>query len=204
MKKYWFALFLFPIVFLFGCGKTGDTAPPNYFPLVNGYQWQYHAKLLIGTVESQSTNETRTVNGTSQLTGSLTVINLIVSHESGSSDILYYSADETGIYQYGSAAHPTLEATQILAFPLTPGKSWKQSSLLLQAIGEEKVTVPAGTFEAMKVMDTNGDIIAWYTDGVGLVKYSVEDITITTIEAGTGNMINVSANYTSELVSKNF
>jgi hypothetical protein len=51
------------------------------------------------------------------------------------------------------------------------------------AIGPEKITVPAGSFETIRVesdykiefRDERSKSISWYASGVGLVKYSVND-----------------------------
>jgi hypothetical protein len=49
-----------------------------------------------------------------------------------------------------------------------------------QVIGTEKVVVPAGTFQAMKMVSKVADgpalktVTTWYADGVGMVKTETE------------------------------
>jgi hypothetical protein len=187
-----------------GCGQTGSTPAPNYFPHENGYRWVYKTQLNIGTVESWRLDQTCHVGGTSQLTGGLTVINFVMSVEASSPITYYYYTDATGVYNYGNSSHPTTEADQILAFPLEAGKVWTRNAsepLLSEAIGIEDVTVPAGTFRAMKVTIGNGDFYEWYADGVGLVKTLI-NLVVTTLEAG--KVIVAEGTFVRELKSKNF
>jgi hypothetical protein len=193
-------------VSLIGCGQTQSASSPNYFPHENSYRWEYKSKLYVGTIENFSINETDYINGTTTLPSGLTVINFIISDEASSPNTFYYYVDDTGVYRYGNAAHPTTEAYQILAFPLEVGKVWTRGGsepMTCTAISIEDVTVPAGTFRAMKVMVGDSSYYEWYTDGVGLVKTLV-NLVVATYEAGTGRIITAEGVYNEELTSKNF
>jgi len=122
------------------------------------------------------------------------------------SDYHYYMTHgETGVYSYGSSAYPTTEARLSVPFPLESGTKWRSGvGLLMQAVAEEDVTVPAGIFRTIKVSLLEDDgrdsgFYYWYADGVGLVKYYAE------IEASTTGTIESGKNtFTMELYSKNF
>lgn len=194
------------LVGLIGCSQTASQPAANYFPHENGYQWGYKNSIYVGTVEISSLNETRYIDGTTRLSSGLTVINFIMSDEASSPTTFYYYIDETGVYKYGSAAHPTTEADQILAFPLETGKEWvrgRSGPQTCVAVGIEDIMVPAGAFKAMKVMVGDSDFYEWYAEGVGLVKTLV-NLIVATFEAGTGRMITAEGAYIGELTSKNF
>ena len=201
------ALVILAAVVIIGCGhKVTIQADPNYFPSVNGYRWVYEEKLFLGTVESWHMEQTAYISGTSQLPTGLVVINMVMTDEVSSPTTYYYSVNATGVYNYGNSNHSTTEADRILAFPLVAGQTWTRSmspALSSVALGFENVTVPAGTFRAMKVMTNNGDFYEWYSDGVGLVK-TLMNVIVTTFEAGTGRVVATEGTYARELKSKNF
>jgi hypothetical protein len=68
------------------------------------------------------------------------------------------------------------------------GKKWHQGTDIMEVVGQEDVTVKAGTYKsAWKVKMSNSDveIFLWYAKGVGLVKVSSETQTpemMTTLE----------------------
>lgn len=193
------------LVGLIGCSQLASQPAANYFPRENGYSWVYKDSFITsGEVEITSETETRKVDGTTLLPSGLTAINFVSSSEWAVSATTYYYVDGAGVYHYGTAAHPTTEAQQILAFPLEAGKVWTRSgSMICEAIGAEDVTVPAGTFRAMKVLVGGTDYYEWYADGVGLVKGQIS-LMIATLEAGTGRFIPTEGFYIVQLTSKNF
>ena len=188
---------------LIGCSQLASQPSANYFPRENGYRWVYQNSFLTsGEVEITSETETVVVNGTTLLPGGLTAINFVSSSEWNGTSTDHYYVDGTGAYRYGTAAHPTTEAMQILAFPLETGKMWVREGLgICEAVGVEEVVVPAGTFRAMKVMVGGSDFYEWYADGVGLVKVQLS-LLIATLEAG--RFIPAEGFYVVQLTSKNF
>jgi hypothetical protein len=94
---------------------------------------------------------------------------------------------EQGVYELPDqkAAHPRKRC--LLDHPLKPDTTlewkWDAGTETLKALGPEKVTVPAGTFEAVRVewwitLPSVRDPVlvktCWYAQGVGLVKKTDE------------------------------
>jgi hypothetical protein len=105
----------------------------------------------------------------------------------------YYQVTDSGVYYYGNSFSSIDQGRVILDFPLSVGKSWTvystgEESRTASVIGDEDVTVPAGTFSCYKVSYiswrgtaevSSADI--WYGDGVGIVKSIT--MTASTIES---------------------
>src|SRR3989339_902018 len=194
------SLFLVVLVFVvaigvFGCAQQGtevaNVQAQSYFPHEDGYSWEYHSSWIFdGTREAYSDTKTRYFDGTTTLANGLVVQNFMVSGEAitlpaTAADTLKafailegslcYYISETGVYTYGSVKNPTTEAELIIPLPLKVGDFWAGSYAIYEVICTEEVTVPAGTFSAIKIgmtfLDTNEpNAFDWYAPGVGLVK----------------------------------
>ena len=63
----------------------------------------------------------------------------------------------------------------ILLYPLEIGREWSYGPWRVRVAGEEKVRVPAGTFQAFRLVRENTDLDevvmeSWYAPGVGRIK----------------------------------
>jgi len=189
-----------------GCGVIHSPSPAGYFPHQNGLKWVYREQ-FTGTLPSTGESTFR-IDGGTTLSNGIVVQNMIASREweSGVRDLestLYYYVGENGIYKYGTSHSPTNEGTEVIPLPLEVGQSWIRGNYRCTATTAETITVPAGTFNTIKVEIGNSDYCEWYADGVGLVKYSLTNIATTTISP-TGRIISDSCDYIVELKSKNF
>ena len=207
MNRFLFVILVVSaIVGLVGCGVTGTSSTSGYFPHQDGYQWVYKGTFLIGTTESSVLKKTMSFNGATTLPSGLTVQNTIISEEVGAFAIKafdtpdsYYYVNENGVYTYGSSAYPTTEAMLIIPLPLEVGKTWNRGKdFVCEAVTLEEITVPAGTFMAIKVQVGDSSFHEWYVDKVGLVKIFIDNVTFYT---STGEGV---VGVFEELVSKNF
>ncbi len=200
-----------------GCGESVKTST-DFIPHVDGYRWEYKCYFLVGTSETSVFKRIRYLDGTTTLPNGLSVQNFIVTDEVNaqttkafgipiSTPGYYCYIDDTGVYRYGMLNHPTTEATLILPLPLEVGKIWQRGSILTyEAIATEEVSVPAGTFNTVKVNlkgsgTTESEWYEWYAGGVGMVKISM-DVFVTTIEGD--RIIPEPGYYIEELLGKNF
>ncbi|QDU20564.1 TapB family protein [Urbifossiella limnaea] len=65
------------------------------------------------------------------------------------------------------------EVVWVLKLPLKAGESWAVGEMKRTVHGPEAVDVPAGRFQAVKVVDehdSGAQLVAWYAPGVGRVK----------------------------------
>jgi hypothetical protein len=189
----------------------------DYFPDLTGNEWHYRGQITEGplqTVEHKFFTNVSSVTGTKTIKGmTVTVFHDTNPGNHGPSDS-FYRRDSVGIVYYGSEPGTPLEKQlvpyQIVRFPLKASSSFPQfnrkgldfdTDMDLDGInekadaqgdatvvGQESVTVPAGTFkDAVKVearmymqIHLSGanrtalgtDVMtAWFAKGVGLVKY---------------------------------
>lgn len=76
----------------------------------------------------------------------------------------------------GPDRHAVAGATVFLQFPLLPESYWEDRSgpelITREALAEETVTVPTGTYRCVKLRETRGNSKGslWYAPGVGVVK----------------------------------
>ncbi len=190
----------------------------EYFPDTPGSRWTYRGQISEGPlqmVDLKYFTNVSTVSGTKTIKGvTVTVFHDTNPGNHGPSDS-FYRRDAAGIVYYGSEPGTPLEAQitpyQIFRFPLTIPSSFQQfdrtglsfgsdmdhdgtdEKVDVQGwsavIGQESVTVPAGTFhDAIKVearmkmrIHLSGSrrtvsgidvMTAWFAKGVGLVKYA--------------------------------
>ena len=199
----------------------------DYFPDQIGNEWHYRGQITEGplqTIEHKFFSNVSTVTGTKTLKGmTVTVFHDTNPGNHGPSDS-FYRRDSVGIIYHGSEPGTPLERQlvpyQIVRFPMKVSTSFVQFNRKgldfgtdmdrdgenekvdaqgdSTVIGQESVTVPAGTFhEAVKVearmfmqihlsgtdrIARGTDIMtAWFVKGVGLVKY-VERQELTPLE----------------------
>jgi hypothetical protein len=160
--------------------------PADYFPLRVGDSWTYRNSeeggytLKVMSEQPQAGSPTRYVL---ELNSSVKIIQTFSKMEGW---VLFHSEDYP--------EHEGLQATydppkQYLPNPLVVGREWRWSGRdptqvehqeSSRVVAVEVVTVPAGTFRAMKVVSklTGGSATKtrtnWYADGVGLVKSTTE------------------------------
>lgn len=205
---------------MLGCGQTENLTALSItnFAHENGYEWKHKYTVIEGTLESNTFNIIRRLDGETTLSNGIIAQNFVVSYEANPTGSTangmvrafgfpftssFYYVCKTGVYSYGFVTRPTTEATLVLPLPLETGKVWTTSDGTFKAIGEEEITVPGGTFEAIKVTFTfhgNSEpyIYEWYADGVGLVKsYTLFLYADKNGQVGEGAIIE-------ELLSKNF
>lgn len=189
----------------------------DYFPDQIGNEWHYRGQISEGpiqTIDHKFFANVSTVTGTKSIKGmTVTVFHDTNPGNHGPSDS-FYRRDSVGIVYYGSEPGTPLERQlvpyQIVRFPMKVSSSFQQFNRKgldfdtdmdrdgqnekvdvsgdSTVVGQEPVTVPAGTFhDAVKVearmfmqihlSGTNKtargtDIMtAWFVKGVGLVKY---------------------------------
>lgn len=177
---------------MLGCGQTENLTALSItnFAHENGYQWKHKYTVTEGTLETNTFNIIRCFDGETTLSNGIIAQNFIVSNVVNSTGSTadgivrafelpftssFYYVCETGVYSYGFVTRPTTEATLILPLPLQIGKEWISSDGTFRAIGEEEITVPAGTFKTIKVAFTfyghsEPYTYEWYADEVGLIK----------------------------------
>src|SRR5262245_9847768 len=203
----------------FGADDGGNIAQsPDYFPDTIGSHWEYRGQITEGplqTIEHKFFSNVSSVMGTKMLRGvTVTTFHDTNPGNHGPSDS-FYRRDSVGIVYYGSEPGTPLEKQlvpyQIVRFPMTVSSSFAQCDKKDMAfgnardqdgvnekaeaqgdstvIGQESVTVPAGTFNhAVKIEArmrmkirlsganqtvTGTDVMtAWFVKGIGLVKYT--------------------------------
>jgi hypothetical protein len=189
----------------------------DYFPDQIENEWHYRGQISEGplqTIEHKFFSNVSSVSGTKTIKGmTVTVFHDTNPGNHGPSDS-FYRRDSVGIVYYGSEPGTPLEKQlvpyQIVRFPMKVSSSFPQFNRKgldfdsdidqdgtneradaqgdATVVGEESVTVPAGTFkDAVKVearmymqIHLSGakrtvlgtDVMtAWFAKGVGLVKY---------------------------------
>lgn len=164
-------------------GASPFAVPAESFPLKLGTHYRLHYTDYRNGVKVREFDEDTTLDKqegdlsqylvTSQI-GDMKKVNriYIVSRPDG----LWYSIEEPP-REKGKKTHKVDASTRMLAFPLKPGSSWEMrmpmGSMASRAVvGMERVTVPAGTFNAVRMQEkregTAGD--SWYVPDVGVIK----------------------------------
>ncbi len=185
-------------------GNNNDVTTVNYSPKTQGSTWTY----LITTASSYTTTETDTIIQSSGTAYSVKYYFSAVT-DYGIDDIVQMSNRTWGI---SKETYYNDKGTVLFLYTFTPpsvlgpsnwsvGTQESYTSTLIQngasstfstdinVVGIESVTVPAGTFNALKITFTNsinGTITNWYADGVGCVKsiypgFQINELTSYTI-----------------------
>jgi hypothetical protein len=184
-------------------GSNSDGTTANYSPKTLGSTWTY----LITTASSYTASETDTIIQSS-ITRYLLKYYFSSVTDYGIDDIVqmsngtwgisketYYNAKGTVLFLSTFAPPSILEPSnwsvgtrESYTFTLTQSGVSSTSGTDIDVVGFEVVTVPAGTFNALKITFTNsvgGTITNWYVDGIGCVK-----------SVYPSNQINVLTNFT--------
>lgn len=207
---------------IMGCGQVQKISSVTNFPHADGSSWQYKNTITYGTAEGIYI-ETHYFNGIATLESGLKVQNYSSSQEVvknllfntaqtvkalALSSAGYYLVNDSGVYYYYSVA--TSEAQLVVPLPLEVGQTWqdwqRDPVSSYEAVVREEITVPAGTFNAIKVISkglVDWEYYAWYADGVGLVK-SYNKISNVLIARPDGSTTSATYVATLELLSKNF
>ena len=176
MKKL---LLVIPLVFfIIGCG--GEEAGTAFWPLAVGNIWEYVMTLTIttpdttivtgtGIQEQEITAETTLDNGTEVFEQVMTMAwddTLMGDYV----DTSYIEETEDYILMYESK--DDTEPDTMAALPLESGKSWNMDSGTATVVGQESVTVPAGTFsDCWKIAFVDADTMWVYVaENVGQIK----------------------------------
>jgi uncharacterized protein DUF3108 len=160
---------------------TGD-----YFPLRVGDSWTYRNNEEGGYTLKVTSEDPQTNGPTRYIVELNSGVKIIDTFSKKDGWVLFHSENYP--------EHEGLQATydppkEYLPNPLIVGREWKWSGKdptqvehheNSRVVAEEKVTVAAGTFRAMKVLTeiTGGGAAKtrtnWYAEGVGLVKSTTE------------------------------
>ncbi|MFA4844218.1 MAG: hypothetical protein WC632_04615 [Candidatus Margulisiibacteriota bacterium] len=164
----------------------------NYFPNTDGYSWQYN-------LNQSGAKMISTFNGTTVINGSLNVQKYESTYLDSNGNVYlstiesYHVVNDSGVYFHGYPSYSTVEGSPLLLFPLETGKSWTYSSsgiykTIITVMGQETITVPAGSFDCYKVayVSYNGTVESsrvnyWFGNGVGLVKSTLDNANNDTI-----------------------
>jgi hypothetical protein len=163
--------------------KTRVPAARDYFPMRVGDSWKY--RNMTGDAEYTM----KVVSAEKQADGNMLYM---VERLAGVKVHTWYSKPNGWVLLHRESypEHEGLEikhapAKQFLKNPLVAGAKWNWSGKNVtqsemteetQVIGPETVTVPAGTFRAIKMVSKVAEgpalktITTWYADGVGMVK----------------------------------
>jgi len=164
------------------------TLTAEYFPNTNGNNWTYKATLYDSAWTTPTLEGTAEVvfNGTRVLPDGIKIAQVLINTSNIppmlSTMETYLIATNSEVKEYGdSAFSPTSEASQVdLVFPSVAGDKWifsPSSGITSEALSQESVTVPAGTYDCFKVTfiqpasfgSSNIDS-RWYAKNVGIVK----------------------------------
>jgi len=192
------------LIFATSCSNKKEIdESTEYINFKVGNVWIYSVEKKVGADKPQEALEMLKITGKEDVNGvSCYILKTITQAEKGPKQ--YYQIDprkglylkKIGYYEF-SAKDKSLKYVEqlieppelILEFPLKVGKSWmkkiKRANLVMDTTfwvkEKEKVTTPAGEFEALKV-ESHGTTPAggkfsayqWYAKGVGRVKEIME------------------------------
>ncbi|MFW5866715.1 MAG: hypothetical protein ACOCX2_02790 [Armatimonadota bacterium] len=189
-----------------GCGGGGDgggNAVPNnsYLPMQVGNSWDYVLTLAPGLVPVQEGSNQlfdyhETITGIANLDGADYFLFRSVRDETDQypERVWQQIRRETDEAIYARVGNPAYDLP-VLMLPPRQGETWpdpffEEVTLTTAAVGEQ-VTVPAGTFNCVRVEQTyevpleGGDVVVettkqWFARGVGLVKDETWDDDILT------------------------
>ncbi len=172
-------------------GMNCSPAANDIFPMSVGSVWKMDVLSMTGTtIASLDTASTGTVvktavDKTNLATGKEVVVyryettTHLRTPDSTYTNTTYVYCREDGdwILVYSSLDDTTADTVMVTSPSV--GKTWHEGSATKEVVGQEDVTVPAGTYKsAWKAKLTAGqdgytlEAYYWYAKGAGLVKYS--------------------------------
>jgi hypothetical protein len=170
--------------------QVAATRTADLFPTAVGHVWQYatHVQYTDDPDVDYPGSESATIEGVRR-SGRSTIINLrVIDDFTSKLRFPTLTMDDQGVSvsgmtYWGSGAREAQGYTfQLVGFPLTPGHKWDDGEWAGTIVGQEPVTVPAGTFKAWKVeafgsFDHAYTAVGkyWIAPGAGIVK---SDLTI--------------------------
>lgn len=154
--------------------------PPVYFPTAVGAKWVY--------TDAAGSDHTEVVTAVERKDGAVVVT---VAYERGDGDlhpVKTVAVSETGLRQLSDGDHRYAPPSVLLRLPHRDGNAWRDDTEVVResrvyrgtctAHGPERVRVPAGVFEAVRVESEytlNGIpcwLTVWFAPRVGAVKWS--------------------------------
>jgi hypothetical protein len=194
-------------IFFLAVGSAhGQVSPPlqsDYYPLKIGQRWTYLAidlktpqakpdpkKNVVVVVEKEEIYTRKKLDkGGKELSEKFTGY-LLKSTSGDKTSRDQVIVLEEGIHRVATAGTPMTPPLLIFKLPLKDGESWKVNSASGSAIVKgtftakhEKITVPAGSFDAMAIVFRSSDdpaagppveIDYWFAQKVGMVKQRVK------------------------------
>lgn len=171
-------------------GMSCSPASSDVFPMSVGSVWKMDILFTsVPTNGPTDTMETGTIVTTAGEKATLATGKEVVSYRRDttvhlrspdstrtSTSYVYYREDGDWVLGYASLDDTTADTVMVT----TPsvGKTWQQGTATMEVVGQEDVTVPAGTYKgAWKVKfsasagGTTFNMYYWYAKGTGLVKF---------------------------------
>jgi len=179
------------VCFIMSCKKSSTD---DYFPMSVGSQWNYEGYTLYGTTTPPTdTMETTTSTIITQAKTTLTSGEEVIPFQNTQITRYFFPIVETdtiiltsyvreaddAILSYDSTSDTTPDT--LLMLPLETGKTWHYGSVTALVVGQEDVTVEAGTYKnAWKIKFTiisgsyTRELFQWYAKDIGQVKLHSE------------------------------
>jgi len=176
---------------LLSCPKPAvakDRTPSDYYPLKVGTKWLYRVQGQTGRV-TNLVSKTELIDGQQVACVETTFQDKVIPTE-------HLANTPQGLFRYRSHGIGLSPPLCLLRYPVKKGDSWKskivvggqQEVHVSCCVGAEKVTVPAGTYDAVTidVVLMLGDTIVgtskyWLAAGVGMVKQNNKASGTTTV-----------------------
>lgn len=167
--------------------KVKTPAGKDYFPLRVGDSWKYHM------IDEEAEYTVVVQSAEQQADGTM----LYLLKKMAGMEIQEWYSKTAGWVLMHKQSYPQQETAvveykpprQVVKNPLVTGETWRWSGKSIartdvtesnEVVGVETVKVPAGTFQAMKIVShvKDGEVAMtktyWYAEGVGLVKWMAE------------------------------
>jgi hypothetical protein len=147
--------------------------PVTYYPVAVGTTLVY---------DRDGTEETRVISKVEAVEGGRMVTTELVKADGGRSQFHKVLLTAKGVFitERSSSKYPS--PFELIRLPFKPGDKWEEvagstSYATRRAIREEKMKVPAGEFNCIRVESggEDGKTIHWYAVGIGVVKVDYGD-----------------------------
>lgn len=150
--------------------KAKEVPPP--FPLTVGDTLEYELKTGDKASPAYSDEVTKAER---QKDGS-TRVTVRRSYPRGEPSTLVVAVADTGLTRVAEGDTRLAEPVMLLKLPATVGTAGEAGGTEYEVTATEEVTVAAGTYRAVKVVEKSGKYpaVRWYAPGVGLVKMAVK------------------------------